>query len=814
MGVFVQDLRYSIRMLRNAPGFAVVAVLALAFGIGVNGAIFTLLNALALRPLPVKNSGEVVTVYQMIRGLKSRNIHGSRSYLSYSEYSAFRDQNHVFSGLTAYSAARLTLGGPAARSLTGFLVSCNYFPVLTGSLPLGRGFLPEECGVPGGSPVVVVSHSLWKGQFASDPGILGKTITLNRGIYTIVGVGPEGFAGASVMGADVWAPISIQEQWIRGQHFLTDANLSWLEVAGRLKPGMTLADARADLAIIAGRIDADIPGRKTTLFIDPATLMNMPEGRGPVLGVAAVILAAVSLVLLIACANLANLLLARAAVRQKEIAVRLAVGATRWRLIRQLLTESMLLALTGGALGVVAASVTLRSVYPLVMAKLPSEVQSISLNLNPDPRILLYSLLLAFITGVAFGLIPALQTSNVDLNSALKGTGEAFGGRSRGWLRGSLVTVQIAVCLILLVAGGLLVRGLRAAQSIEPGFEMKDVTSAGFDLKLEGYDQPRALAFHRQLAERLLAQPGIEEVGFIDVVPLSGSRRGTVVEIEGREGTHQISNAAISANYFQLLGIPIIRGRSFEAREMNADAHAVVVSESTARRFWPGEDPVGKHLRFIGEKVYIEVVGMAKDLHSSTLSAVDETMLYFPAGPKAQVDLSMLVRGHAGFPAIAKAIRNETHALDPNVLVRTERLEANLDLWQLPLRILSTLAFALGAVGLLLASLGIYGVMAYSVTQRTKEIGIRVTMGAQRRDVVRLILTQSMRPVALGVVVGLAGSAAASGVLASLLFGVNRFDPMVFCSVPIFLAAVALLAGYIPTQRAARIDPMEALRHQ
>ena len=814
MGVLLQDLRYSLRMLRKAPGFAIVAVLALAFGIGVNGAIFTLLNALALRPLPVKNSGEVVTVYQTMRGLKFRNVHGTRSYLSYPEYAAYRDQNHVFSGLAAYSAAQLTLGGPELRPLTGFLTSCNYFPVLTGSLTLGRGFLPEECGAPGASPVVVLSHALWKRQFAADPGILGKSIVLNRGNYTIVGVGPEGFAGASVLGADVWAPLSMQEQWIHDRQFLSDPDLSWLEVAGRLKPGTTLTAARADLAVIAGRMDAGSPGRKTTLFIDAATLMNNPEGSGPVLGIAAVVLAAVSLVLLIACANLANLLLARAVVRQKEIAVRLAVGASRGRLVRQLLTESMMLALAGGALGLLAAWGTLRIVYPVVMAKLPQEVQSVTLNVNPDLRILLYSLLLALATGAGFGLIPALQASNVDLNSALKEAGGAFRGRSRGWLRGSLVTAQIAVCLVLLIAAGLLVRGLQAAQSIDPGFEMKDVAFAGFDLNLEGYDQARAAVFHRQLAGRLAAQPGIDEVGFIDSVPLSGSRRGNAVAIDGREGNYPTNIAHISANYFQLLAVPIIRGRAFEAREMKPGTHVIIVTESTARRFWPGEDPVGKHLRFGGDKVYSEVVGIVKDVRSSTLSAVDDPFLYLPASPEAQLSLSVLVHGRTGFAATAKAIRDETRALDPNVLVRVERLEANLDLWQLPLRILSSLGFALGLVGLVLASLGIYGVMAYAVTQRTKEIGIRMTMGAGRRDVFQLILAQAMRPVAAGVVLGLAGSAAASGVLSSLLFGVNRFDPVVFAGVSIFLSVVALVAGYLPAERATRIDPMAALRHQ
>jgi predicted permease len=473
----------------------------------------------------------------------------------------------------------------------------------------------------------------------------------------------------------------------------------------------------------------------------------------------------------------------------------------------------MLLALTGGALGLVAAWGTLRSLYPLLLARLPQEVQSLPLNLNLDVRILFYSLLLSFATGAAFGLVPALQTSNLDLNSSLKGTGASFAGRSGGWLRGSLIAAQIAVCLVLLIAAGLLVRGLQAAQTIDPGFEMKDIAAASFDLRLEGYDQPRAAAFNRQLADRLATHAGIDEVGFVDSVPLSGSRRGTMGTVAGRDEKFQITDARVSANYFQLLGIPVVRGRAFEPGETTGDGRSIILSQSAARRLWPGEDPIGKRLLFDDGKTATEVVGVVKDIRASSLSAVDPIFLYHPAGPKSQVGLSILVRGKAGYAAIAKSIRDETRALDPNVLVQSHRLEDNLDLWQLPSRILSMLALALGIAGLILASIGIYGVMAYAVTQRTKEIGIRMTMGAQRRDVVRLILGQAMRPVAIGIALGLAGSAAVSGILSSLLYGLNRLDPAVFGGVSLFLAAIALLAGYVPAQRATRVDPMTALRH-
>ena len=678
---------------------------------------------------------------------------------------------------------------------------------------MGRGFLPSECGAQGSAPVVVLSHRLWKGQYASDPQILGKTIVLNRGNFTVVGVAPEGFVGASILGADLWAPFSVHEQWNQGKNYFPDANMSWLEVAGRLKPGVSLANARADLAVIAAGVDRQNPGRKTTLLVDTATFMNNPEGRGPVLGVGAMILAAVSLVLVIACANLANLLLARAVGRKKEIAVRLAVGASRWRLLRQLLTESLLLSTAGGVLGLLAAWATLRTMVPLLMARLPQEVQSITLNPNPDIRIVLYSLVLAFATGIGFGLLPALQGANPDLNSALKESGTSTGARSAGWLRNALVAAQIAVCLVLLIAAGLLVRGLQSAQAIDPGFETRGIATAGFDLSLEGYDEPRAAAFHRQLAARLTARPGIRDVAFIDSVPLSGSRRGTMVTLEGK--SRQVPDHQ-RRDFRQLLPTPrhshrarpCLRPPREQFGPTRHHRQRVHGAQILARRRSHRQTRACRDF-----KVYQQVIGVSKDIRATGLGAVDPVFIYFAAGPRTHLGLSLLARGDAGVPAIAKAIREETQALDSNVLVQSGTLEDNLALFQLPSRILSILAFTLGLAGLLLASLGIYGVMAYAVTQRTKEIGIRMTMGAQRRDVMQLILAQSMRPVAVGVALGLAASAAISRILTSLLYGVSPLDPVIFVGVALFLSAVACLAGYLPAQRASRVDPMTALRH-
>jgi putative ABC transport system permease protein len=565
--------------------------------------------------------------------------------------------------------------------------------------------------------------------------------------------------------------------------------------------------------VIAAGIDRETPGRQTRLLVDPATFMNNPEGRTPVLAVGAVILAAVSLVLVVACANLANILLARALGRRREIAVRLAVGAPRARLLRQLLTESLLLSISGAALGLLAAWGMLRVAVPAIMAMLPQEVHSIVLNPNPDSRIVLYSLALAFATGLGFGAIPAFQASNADLNSVLKDSGATTAERSAGWLRGSLVATQVGVCLVLLITAGLLVRGLESAQAIDPGFITQGVVTATFDLKREGYDEPAAAVFHRQLAERLTARLEVAAVAFVDSIPLSGSRRGTMVTLPGKEGNQQITEATVSPGYFALMGIPIIRGRAFEPRESSAQQHVILVSESTARKFWPGEEPLGKRVRVGDDKFEHEVIGVAKDIRATGLGSVDPVYIYFAMGPGTHRELSLMVRGSGGQAALVKAIREETQALDQNVLVQAGSLENNLALFQLPSRILSILASVLGLAGLLLAAVGIYGVMAYAVTQRTREIGIRMTMGAQRGDVMRLILAQAMRPVAIGVGAGLAASAGVSQLLASLLYGVSPLDPATFLGVALFLSTVALVAGYLPAQRASRVDPMDALRH-
>jgi len=818
---FRTDFRYTVRSFAKNPGFAGVVILAIALGVGANTTIFTLLNSLALRPLPVPDSRRVVGIYQIFHGNAPRNVNGEASLFSYSEYQKYRDQNRVFSGLAAYYPFfRATLAGETPRDISGELATCNYFGVLGIRPAMGRTFAASDCT--GASTVVVLSDGAWRNIFATDPSIVGKTITLNRVPLTVIGVTPPGFHGAEISAADFWAPLTI-EPVIDARNSLKEDNLSWLVLVGRLKSGISIDEARPNLSVIAGRIDQLHPGRTTTLSVDVATFMSAPEERQDVLTVAKVIFAAVSLVLLIACANVANLLLSRSSARQKEIAVRLSVGASRGRLIRQLLTESVLLALPGGLLGGMAAGWLLKPLFHMLISHLPSEFPPLTLNLSPDLTVLAYTLALTLLTGIVFGLAPALQASRPDLVMALKAEGSASGTHgSRGWLRSALVVAQVSVCLVLLITAGLLARGLQAAQTIEPGFRTDHVFSVRFDLEQQHYNELRATAFHRLLMERAASLPGVDGVAQAVPVPLSMEQWGGQIKLPGRSEGLDDRYSLVSPEFFPLLGIPIIHGRNFTQQEMNGNAQVAIVMESTARKLWPGQDPLGK--RFSADdgvpavvvahkNTPIEVVGVARDSHTGSLSELDATFFYFPLKADTQLPLKLLVHTRAPLDQTTKALRTVVGSIDPNVLVDVRSMDQNLEMYRSPGVMVTALASALGGFALLLASIGIYSVVSHAVSRRVREIGIRMSLGAERRDVMGLVLRGAMRPVMIGIALGIAACAAVSRVLSSVLYGVSPLDPAAFAGVTLFLAAVALLASFLPARRATRIDPMQALRH-
>jgi macrolide transport system ATP-binding/permease protein len=811
-----QDVRYAARTLRATPGFAAVSVAALALGIGVNTGIFTVLNAVALRPLPVTDAGNVVGIYQSFRGKVSRNTYGSQSYFSYPEYLEYRADNHVFSGLAAFASTNASLGGANPRRVQGQVVSCNYFTVLGRQPVLGRAFTPDECTKPDAAPVVVLSHAFWTSQFGADPRIAGSTIVLNRRAFTVIGIAPPGFTGASPTPSAFWAPVVMQGTLIPATELLSAANTSWLEMLGRLRPGVSLSRARAELAIIAGRIDGAYPGRTTTLSINAATYMGDPESRTAVLAGGTVALLAVGLVLLIACANVANLLLSRAAGRQKEIAIRLSAGASRGRLIRQLLTESLLISLTGGALGSLVAFWTFDSLFRWTMSIIPAGIPPITLNLTPDLRVLAYSIAVSATTGILFGLIPALQATRPDIVSALKDEGSGFAGAriSQGLLRNALVAAQVAVCLVLMIAAGLLARGLQSAQTLDPGFSMKGVVTASFDLQQQGYDDTRALSFNRRLIERASAIPGVDAVSQADVIPLEGSSFGTVIEIQGVSGRQNTHYNEVSPAFFSLLGIPIVRGRGFTPAEAERGASVAVISEATAQRFWPGQDPLGKSFRLGPKSLPTEVIGVARDIRSADLAHLEKTFFYAPPKLELQPRMRLLAHTNGNVATASRSIREAAHALDTNLIVTVKPLEENYEFWRLPSRILASMTAALGLLGLLLASVGIYGVVSYAVSRRIREIGIRMSLGANSYGIMTMILKQAMSPVLLGVAVGFAICVPTSRLMSVMLYGISPLDPLTFAGVALFLAAIALLACYIPARRATRVDPAEALRYE
>ena len=837
---FLRDLHFGARTLRKNPGFTAVAVLTLALGIGLNTGIFTILNGAALRFLPIPHADQVLSVsqtYRKLGGSIHRNVRENASFFSYSEYRAYRERNQVFTGLLAYAPfIDVNLGGAHAQHLLGALTSCNYFDVLEMPPALGRGFADAECSPGNAAPVVVLSDGLWRRAFSADPSIVGKPITLNRVSFTVVGIALPGFQGSEPVPSQFWAPFTLQSILLHEPDRLSDDSLSWLGLIGHMKPGMSLKQVRADLAVIAAQIDLRDPGRITTLSIGTATMFSVPEERFVLLSMGGALLFAVGMVLLIACANVASLLLARATGRRKEIAVRLAMGASRGRLIAQLLTESLLVAALAGLLGSLISFWSTVGLVRFLQSHVSAGYWPVALNINPDLHVLAYGLGLTLLTGVAFGLVPALQSSRADLNFAMKGesAGSEAKPRSRSFLRGALVAGQVAACMILLFAAGLLLRGLHRAQTVDPGFRMKNVAALSFDLTGAGYNNARAQVLQRQLVQRIAALPGVRGVAQASAVPLDDNHRVTDLLIADREEHAAVEYNYVSPAFFPLLGIPIVRGRNFTEAENQADAPLVILPESTARQLWPNQDSIGKTIRLnasyqeaagdlIRKYTTYEVVGVAKDAQVSYLGRADNRFYaYFPAGPKQQLDLRILISATAGAPRMDD-LRAIVGSVDPELAVEIAPLEENLKPWLTPGRIFSTLSGFLSALAVLLSALGVYGLVSYAVSRRVREIGIRMALGAAKRDVLRLVLRQAMRPVTIGALIGIAGCAAVAWALTALLpwdvslrflYGISPVDSAAFLGVPGFLLSVAVLATYIPARRAMKVDPMVALRYE
>ncbi len=810
-----QDLRFGARMLVKHKGFTVFAILSLALGIGANTALFGVVDRLLVRRLPVNAPEQLV------------NFSGRDPDLSWPTYLDYRDQNDVFDGLLAYKETPLNLSesGQSER-ITGALVSGNYFDVLGVSPALGRAFLPEEDRTPGTHPVAVVSYGLWQRRFGADPKLVGRAITLNAYSFTVIGVAPPEFRGVRRgVAPDVYVPVNmIAQAWpTQKPEALSSRYFSWLNLMGRLKPGVSRAQAEASLSALLSRMMQVYPNASGPSF----ELTDGSQGEtGMVRDLRTplkLLMATVALTLLIACVNVANLLMARAAVRRRELAVRVAVGASRLRLIRQMLTESMLLSLLGGVFGVALAF----WLSDLLAAYSPTGAAGGSapplLDARLDWRVLAFTISLSLLTGLVFGLLPAWQSSKPNLTVALKEEAGSGGvGSVRVRLRSALVLAQIALALVVLVCAGLCVRSLRNLQRIDAGFEAARVLVVGLDVSLNGYTEEQGRQFYTALLERVSALPGVEAATLADGVPLSGDRRGMSVIIEGysppnpkRPGVAFGMNV-VGPRYCATLKMALAAGREFTAQDAAGAAPVAIINEAAARAYWPNQNPVGKRLLFPGpNQRSAEIVGVVRDSRYRGLTEPVRPALLLPIGQHYSPSLALHLRSAGAPAALIGAVRSEARALDPRLpLTRIRTLEEQRGAWLYSERVTALLLAAFGGVALLLAGLGIYGVTAYAVTQRTREIGVRMALGAQAADVVRLVLRQGVWLIAAGVTLGLAGALAATRLVKGFLYDVSATDPLTFVAVTLLLAGVALLACYLPARRATKVDPLVALRYE
>ena len=821
----IQDLRYAVRMLVNHPSFTFVAVATLALGIGANTAIFSLVNTLLLRPLPVGDPAQLVCV-------SSVNRQGAGLGLfSYPNYKDFRENNESLSGLAAHRFAPMSLSGMTDNAgnderrnerIWGYLVSGNYFDVLGVKAALGRTFSPEEDQTPGAHPVVVLSHRCFERRFAADTSIVGQTITLNGHQFHVIGIAPEGFTGTElIFTPEIWVP-SMMLSWIdpgAGGLERRDS-VQWFTV-GRLKPGLSVAQAQTALNALATELAREHPQTNEGMIIQltPPGLV-IPAARTLALGFAGMLMATVGLVLLIACANLAGLLLARATERRREIAIRLSLGASRWRLVRQLLTESVLLAAAGGGMGLLLAFWILE----LVVAWKPSLEFAVTIDLKMDQRVLSFTLLLSLLTGVLCGLIPACQATKTDLVPALKDEASMAGYR-RSRLRNGLIVAQVALSFVLLIAAGLMVRSLQRVQVLGPGFETEHEAVMSVNLSLQGYDEARGQEFYRQMIARAESVPGVLSASVTSFLPLSLHYLGVPINIETKASARgtRVSEAmqgSVALNYFSTMGIPLIAGRDFTAQDKKDAPPVAIINDTFARCFWPDQSAVGK--RFStgrSEGPLIEVIGVAKDGKYFSLSEEPRPFVYRPLLQNyvggANNDGTLIVRTAADPSAIIAAVRSEVQQLDANLPVfDVKTLTEHMRLSLFPLRAGAASAGSFGLLAMTLAAIGIYGVMAYAISLRTREIGIRIALGARPRDVLTMLVRQGMTLAAIGLVIGLAAALALTRLMSSVLYGVSATDAMTFVAVSLLLTMVVLAACYLPARSVTKVDPMVALRHE
>jgi predicted permease len=803
------DLRYAWRMVRKSPLFTAIVVLTLALGIGLNTAVYAAVEALVLRPLPgVRAPEQLVQVYRTWPGLD----YGSTSIPHYLDV---RDRSaDVFDGaaLWAFTTLNVTAAGQPQR-VFGQLVSANFFSVL-GVIPAqGRFFVPDEDEGLGGHPVAVLSHLGWQATFGGDPAIVGKDVLLNGRNYQVVGIAPPEFNGAMAMVSPVlWAPMTqIDELQARTVSAYETRGNNSMNIIARVRPGVSVEQVQQRMTAINEELKAEYPSlyeRSGMRVVRQEDAGLHPTMRDAQVGLSAAVMAVVAILLLIACVNVANLFLARARDRAREMAIRLALGAKRWTLVRQLLVESLLYAALAGGVGLLLAVWVIRLANGI---SLPMDIV-FQPNLALNAPVLAFAFAVSVVTGVAFGLVPALQATRPSLIPALKGEAPAGGSRSRV-VRG-LIVAQMALSIVLLVCAGLFLTNLQSATAIDKGFVSDGLLMAEFDPSMQGYNRAATMDFYRRLTERLEASPQVVGVGRIDNVPLGLNNSDRGVTVPGYTPTENermsIRYSTVSPGYFETMGIPVT-GRGFTAEDDSAAVRRLVVNARFAERFWPDQDPIGRTVRTAGRD--FTVIGVVPTGKYERLGEPPTEYMFFAQEQLFGSAMHVIVRTSGDPTALMPVLRAEVQALDPNLPVANLRtMESHLGIALLPARITGVALGVFGLLGLLLASVGMYGVMAYSVSQRTREIGIRMAIGAAARDVVQLVMRQGLTLVIIGLGIGLAGALGASRLLRAVLYGEQTFDVITFTLVPLVLLGVAALATWIPARRAALVDPAITLR--
>jgi predicted permease len=800
IATITQDLKYAARLLRKNPGFSGFAILAIALGIGATTLMFSVVNSLLLEPLPYKDAHRLFMVWNKIPQ-EGRISFSSREFLAY------RGQSEVFDKMTGFTGHGFVMSGHGDPQLAiGQLVTPSFFEVLGVSPELGRGFLELE-GEVGHDREVVLSHQLWKELFSEDKDVLGHTITLNGESYTVVGVMPQSFEFPGPM-YKLWVPAALN-----GSVFQQHPDAHFLRVIGHLKPGVTVSRMQAEIAVLGKRLD---PGNSDREYYS-VSLTEMISGdlRRPLL----VLLCAVGLLLIIACANVSNMMLARATVRKREMAVRAALGASRKRLVRQLLAETTLLSLIGGAIGLLLAYAGLTALATTGSKNMP-ELTHVHLDLT----VLVFVLAVSSLAGLLFGLAPALHGSKTDLQSTLRQGTQLSGNKTSERIRNLLVFAEIALSSLLLVCSGLMLRSFVHLIHQEPGFVSDGLISAQAALMPNRYPDPAGMVrFYRNISARLKDIPGITAFAMTAYLPFGGNNWGNSFEVEGKPVPEGESSSAqirpVSSGYFHAMSIPLVHGREFNDSDTESAPGVAIINQVLARRFWPNENPVGKRIRY--SAAWLTIVGVCKDVKHVRLDEATEPEIYaaYPQLPPAILDLGgrdqhYVIRTAGPSEGVATSVRNAIHSVDPEVIVKLDNMQTLIDDTTAQPRFRTSLIAIFSGLALILAGVGIYAVLAYTVTQRFKELGIRIALGAQSSDIRQLILGHALRLASFGVASGLLASYFLSHFLRTLLFGITAHDPLTFLVVAIFMVAIALIAAYWPARRASRVSPTISLRYE